>query len=66
VLEHAQDSTCRRSGTGEPSTGAPFAAGLAGPVTKGPTPHDSEAAVKLDGDVVAELEAVVAALELRH
>jgi hypothetical protein len=32
----------------------------------GPTPHDSEAAVKLDGDVVAELEAVVAALEPRH
>ncbi len=31
-------------------------------VTKGPTPYDGEAAVKLDGDVVAELEAVVAAL----
>ena len=31
-------------------------------VTKGPTPYDREAAVKLSGDVVAELEAVVAAL----
>ena len=31
-------------------------------VTQGPTPYDSQAAVKLDGDVVAELEAVVAAL----
>ena len=31
-------------------------------VTQGPTPWDSRAAVKLDGDVVAELEAVLAAL----
>jgi NAD-dependent deacetylase len=31
-------------------------------VTQGPTPVDAMAAVKLDGDVVAELEAVVAAL----
>lgn len=31
-------------------------------VTQGPTPYDRRAAVKLDGDVVAELEAVVAAL----
>ena len=31
-------------------------------VTKGPTPYDREAAVKLDGDVVTELEAVLAAL----
>ncbi len=31
-------------------------------VTQGPTPYDGEAAVKLDGDVVADLEAVVAAL----
>jgi NAD-dependent deacetylase len=31
-------------------------------VTQGPTPWDGRAAVKLDGDVVAELEAVVAAL----
>jgi NAD-dependent deacetylase len=31
-------------------------------ITKGPTPHDARAAVKLDGDVVAELEALVAAL----
>ena len=31
-------------------------------VTQGPTPWDDRAAVKLDGDVVAELEAVVAAL----
>jgi NAD-dependent deacetylase len=33
-------------------------------VTKGPTPYDSKATVKLDGDVVEELEAVVAALQL--
>jgi len=31
-------------------------------VTMGPTPYDGRAAVKLSGDVVAELEAVVAAL----
>jgi NAD-dependent deacetylase len=31
-------------------------------VTMGPTPYDREAAVKLSGDVVAEFEAVVAAL----
>jgi NAD-dependent deacetylase len=31
-------------------------------VTQGPTPLDAEAEVKLDGDVVAELEALVAAL----
>lgn len=31
-------------------------------VTQGPTPWDSQAAVRLGGDVVAELEAVVAAL----
>ena len=31
-------------------------------VTKGPTPYDSEAAVRLDGDVVDELGAVLAAL----
>jgi NAD-dependent deacetylase len=31
-------------------------------VTKGPTPYDSDAVVKLDGDVVEELSAVVAAL----
>jgi NAD-dependent deacetylase len=31
-------------------------------VTQGPTPWDSRAAVKLDGDVVAELEALVVAL----
>jgi NAD-dependent deacetylase len=31
-------------------------------VTAGPTPYDEIATVKLDGDVVAELEAVVAAL----
>jgi NAD-dependent deacetylase len=31
-------------------------------VTQGPTPYDGEAAVKLDGDVVAELEALVSAL----
>ncbi len=31
-------------------------------VTKGATPYDPDAAVRLSGDVVAELEAVVAAL----
>jgi len=31
-------------------------------VTKGPTPYDRRAAVKLEGDVVAELDAVLAAL----
>jgi NAD-dependent deacetylase len=31
-------------------------------VTQGPTPYDRDASVKLDGDVVAELEAVLAAL----
>jgi NAD-dependent deacetylase len=36
--------------------------GVVALVTQGPTPWDGRAAVKLDGDVVAELEAVVAAL----
>ena len=31
-------------------------------VTQGPTPYDRDAAVKLEGDVVAELDAVLAAL----
>ena len=31
-------------------------------VTQGPTPYDSDAEVKLDGDVVAELRALLAAL----
>ncbi|HEX8103594.1 MAG TPA: NAD-dependent deacylase [Solirubrobacteraceae bacterium] len=31
-------------------------------VTMGPTPYDSDAVLKLDGDVVAELDAVLAAL----
>jgi NAD-dependent deacetylase len=31
-------------------------------VTQGPTPYDSAAEVKLSGDVVAELDAVLAAL----
>ena len=31
-------------------------------VTAGPTPYDDEAVVKLDGDVVDELDAVLAAL----
>jgi NAD-dependent deacetylase len=31
-------------------------------ITAGPTPYDGDAVVKLDGDVVAELEAVLAAL----
>ena len=37
------------------------AGGAVALVTKGPTPYDADALVKLDGDVVAELEAVVAA-----
>jgi NAD-dependent deacetylase len=32
-------------------------------ITQGPTPYDGEAAVKLDGDVVEELAAVMAALD---
>ena len=31
-------------------------------ITKGPTPFDSDATVRMDGDVVAELQAVLAAL----
>jgi NAD-dependent protein deacetylase/lipoamidase len=42
------------------------AGGAVALVTKGPTPYDSEAVVKLGGDVVSELHALVAALELRH
>ena len=38
------------------------AGGAVAIVTKGPTPYDRDAAVRLDGDVVDELEAVVAAL----
>jgi NAD-dependent deacetylase len=38
------------------------AGGAVAVVTQGPTPWDERAAVKLDGDVVAELEAVLAAL----
>jgi NAD-dependent deacetylase len=32
-------------------------------ITQGPTPYDGDADVKLDGDVVAELEALLAALD---
>jgi NAD-dependent deacetylase len=38
------------------------AGGAVAIVTRGPTPYDDEAAVKLDGDVVDELEAVLAVL----
>jgi NAD-dependent deacetylase len=38
------------------------AGGAVALVTQGPTPYDGEAAVKLSGDVVEELEAVLAAL----
>ncbi|MBX5443204.1 MAG: NAD-dependent deacylase [Solirubrobacteraceae bacterium] len=38
------------------------AGGAVAIVTKGPTPFDGQAAVRLDGDVVDELEAVLAAL----
>ena len=31
-------------------------------VTKGPTPYDADAELKLDGEVDAELEALIAAL----
>jgi len=31
-------------------------------ITQGPTPYDSDAEVNLDGDVVGELNAVLAAL----
>jgi NAD-dependent deacetylase len=31
-------------------------------ITQGPTPFDQDAAVRMDGDVVADLEAVLAAL----
>ncbi len=33
-------------------------------LTQGATPYDSRAAVRLDGDIVDELDAVLAALEL--
>ncbi len=36
--------------------------GVVALVTQGPTPFDARAAVKLDGDVVGELQALVAAL----
>ena len=39
------------------------AGGAVAVVTQGPTPWDERAAVKLDGDVVAELRGLVAALE---
>jgi NAD-dependent deacetylase len=39
------------------------AGGAVAVVTQGPTPWDHRAAVKLDGDVVAELAALVALLE---
>jgi NAD-dependent deacetylase len=35
-------------------------------ITKGPTPLDHRAAVRLDGDVVADLEAVAEALEIKR
>ena len=38
------------------------AGGAVALVTMGPTPYDAEAAVKLDGDVVAELDGLLAAL----
>ncbi|MEY2535279.1 MAG: NAD-dependent deacetylase [bacterium] len=39
------------------------AGGAVAVVTQGPTPWDARAAVKLDGDVVAELQSLVAALD---
>jgi NAD-dependent deacetylase len=35
-------------------------------ITKGPTPLDHRAGIRLDGDVVAELQAVAAALDLKR
>jgi NAD-dependent deacetylase len=32
-------------------------------ITQGPTPFDRDATVRMDGDVVADLEAVLAALD---
>jgi NAD-dependent deacetylase len=32
-------------------------------ITQGPTPFDQDAAVRMDGDVVADLDAVLAALD---
>ena len=34
-------------------------------ITMGPTPFDSDAAVRMDGDVVADLEAVLDALDTK-
>lgn len=49
-----------------PAAGLPAAAlergGRIAIVTKGPTPYDDDAAVRLSGDVVSELDAVLAAL----
>jgi NAD-dependent deacetylase len=42
------------------------AGGAVALVTKGPTPYDSDAVLKLEGDVVEELEAVLAALPTAH
>jgi NAD-dependent deacetylase len=39
------------------------AGGRVAVITQGPTPYDDRAAVRLDGDVVAELDAVLAALD---
>jgi NAD-dependent deacetylase len=36
--------------------------GRLGIVTRGPTPYDGDAAVRLDGDVVADLQGVLTAL----
>jgi len=35
-------------------------------ITRGPTPYDGVAVARLDGDVEADLEALVSAVELRH
>ena len=43
-------------------SGHPRPGGSVAIVTIGPTPYDRRAAVKLSGDVVGELEAVLAAL----
>ena len=42
------------------------AGGAVAIITQGPTPLDAHAAVRLSGDVVAELDALLAALDLTH
>ncbi|HEY8467221.1 MAG TPA: NAD-dependent deacylase [Solirubrobacterales bacterium] len=68
LCEHAELLLCVGSSLEVyPVAGLPSATlergGQVALVTKGPTPYDADAAVKLAGDVVDELEAVLAALD---